>query len=143
MIVAGFVILTALALAALISDGRHWKAKLCLIVAVPVFAVAVHHALDGYRGYPTTATPPKEAQLLASVVAEPEPGDSGHIDLWLLAGDTPRAYRVPYTRELHETLEGAAADMKRGVPVQLRRIDRARFHRYRLPPIRPPRKERP
>ncbi len=141
MIVAGFVILVGLLLWTVIFAKGPWLAKLILILLVPAFAVAVHRALDGYRGYPTKATIPTRAQLLASLVREPEPGDAGAIYLWLLEDDRPRAYVIPYSRRMHVLLARAAAELQHGQTVRLQRISKNMFRRYRLPPAQPPRKE--
>ena len=141
MIPAGFAILTGLLLWAVIGSKGAWLPKLCLIVALPAFVFWVNHSLDGYRGYPTKAQPPKEARLLYQVVEEPSRDERGAIYVWLLINDKPRAYELPYTRPLHEQLEGAQGEMSQGKHVALRRFPKNLYRTYVLPPVTPGPKE--
>ncbi len=115
------------------------------------FAFFAWRALGSFSGWPTSAHPPARALFLAASVDEPR-----WIYLWLVperdgrpfahrgsAGE-PRAYRLPYTRQLHEQLERAQRARAGGARVDLRReplraAGRApgRFRAYVLPPPQP------
>jgi hypothetical protein len=109
-----------------------WAVKLAAIVAMPLFAYTVHQALAYRTGWPTSDTPPKSAKFMAGVILEPR-----EIDLWLMVGDKPRAFKVPYSRQLHKQVDQANAAAKQGVPVGVRQRrsngQRARYVFYRLP----------
>lgn len=149
-----FVILAALLLWLLAAQRGRWPVKLALIVAVPAFGFAIWHSADSLKGWPTGTKPPKTATFVWGVVVEPDPqtGDRGAIYLWLAAGDTPRAYRLPYSRPLHKQVEQAKTLTKRGTTVAVARNHktasthgqsraRSQFRFYRLPPSQPPRKQ--
>lgn len=160
---ATLALLGLLLLWILVAARGPWWAKLGLIAAVPFVAATVWLALPSYAGWPTTSRPPADAQLVYGAAVEPDPrtGSRGAIFLWLIplhqahgtlaytpAADEPRAYRLPYSRELHEQLEQAKAAARRGAPVGVRRVrgtrreggSRGRYVIYRLPPPQPPRK---
>jgi hypothetical protein len=140
VITAGFVIVTALLLWAVILARGPWQLKLVLILLLPVFAYWVHHELDSYRGYPKQASPPDGAQYIASVIREPEPDDPGAVYVWVMVDDKPRAFQVPYSRVTHRGLADADDMRRRGKEVALQRIPRNLFRPYLLPPIQPPEK---
>lgn len=74
-------------------------------------------AIPDTSGYPTAHQPPKVASLIWGVVDEPDPqsGDPGRIYLWLDNGHgVPRAYRLPYTRQLHRQLQAGLQAIKHG-----------------------------
>lgn len=127
-----------------------WWVSAAVIVALPAISFAVWQAARPPKGWPTTTTPPRQAQFQWGVVREPEPDNPGEIDLWLIppGSEQPRAYRVPYTRQLHKQVQGATQAVKAGVRVGVRKVakrgganSKARFTFYRLPPPAPPSKD--
>jgi hypothetical protein len=161
-IYAGFVLLAGILLWLLAAARGPWQVKLVLIVTVPTFGVAVWHALGTFKGYPVPHAPPPEAILLASVVKEPAPGQPGAIYLWLVPTATgsanplayrsdgePRAYVVPYTRQLHEQAQTARRLAASGRRVLLRRggtgqpIPAGHYRAYPQPAPAPPMKGAP
>lgn len=138
--------LVALSLSLLLWGRLGLAPRAAMVAVVPALAFAVWQGSQAPKGWPTTAKPPDGAQLVYGVVREPEPGDPGEIDLWLLdaGANRPRAYRLPYSRQLHRELAEAA---KSGGRVAVRRrksgkeTSRARFELYREPPAALPPKE--
>ncbi len=128
-----FVVLSALALWAVIYSRGHWAPKLALICIVPAFGVIVWHSLEGYRGWPAEIKPPDRAELVGQYIDEPTA-----IYLWLIpAGESrPRAYKIPYSRQLHEAAARAAGIAKRGGHPAFR-VYRGRYVAYDLPPALP------
>jgi hypothetical protein len=144
-----FVLLFAVACWGIIYARGKWPLKLAAIVAIPLIALAMHTALDTYRGFPAKTEPPKEAQFVSCLVIEPD-----RIYLWLIPLHTnggpldykpdssePRAYSLPYTRNLHEQCAKAQEAQKQGGPgtVGLRRGKEGRgtpggkYHAFLLP----------
>jgi hypothetical protein len=91
--------------------------------------LAVWNALDSFSGWPTDQRPPARALLVSRTVDEPKaiyvwlvaPAPSG-VFAYLPDKAAPRAYRLPYSRELHEQVTRGTALAKAGAP---RRVDAA------------------
>lgn len=94
--------------------------RLSLALAPVVLGFVAWKSIESYRGWPSDGRPPNDSVLIASDVVEPVPGESkGAIYLWVLqeagAGKlgpklltgTPKAFKLPYSRKLHEALEAA------------------------------------
>jgi hypothetical protein len=156
VIAVGFALLAGLLLWFVIGSRGPWWVKLSAIVATCAFTFAVWDALDSFSGWPTAQSPPAHALLVASSVDEPRA-----IYLWLVDSDDrglleyrahgaqPRSYRLPYSRDLHEQVERAAALVRKGKTVEIRRSSTNRSSRgahlvireYQLPAASLPRKE--
>ena len=65
-------------------------------------------SLQGTKGWPSNQTLPIQFELISADVVEPNSLDniSGNIHLWIRPMDNgiPRAYSLPYSRELHKNL---------------------------------------
>lgn len=156
VIAIGFALVAGLLLWFVIGSRGRWWLKLPVIAASCAFTFLVWAALDSFSGWPTAQTPPRRALLLASSVDEPraiyvwlvEPSEPGPLE-YHPDGAEPRAYRLPYSRQLHEEVEKASKLASGGQRVELRlRAVRgagqsARFvvQRYRLPGASLPPKE--
>ena len=151
-----FGLLGGLLLWLLVGARGAWPEKALLVLVVASFAFVVWRSLASLDGWPASARPPDRAVLVASSVDEPR-----WIYLWLLpeqphgllgyrpASGEPRAYRVRYSRRLHEQLERARRLARIGARVELRRgrgprgsLSRGTFRAYRLPPGLPPKTSR-
>jgi hypothetical protein len=79
-------------------------------------------------GWPVAAALPEKFKFLAAEVHEPDAdvGDQGYILLWARPTDErdPRAYRLPYSRSLHEQMEEARQRGQHGMPVYMMRKGR-------------------
>ncbi len=134
---AAFIAIAGLLLWILIGARGSWKVKLALIVVIPSFGIAVWGSMDSLMGWPTSADVPGKSLLQWAVIHEPGDagkGDPGRIHLWLvpLGKDadrdyprgTPRAYVLPYSRELHKLVQEGMERVKKGHPVVLERTKR-------------------
>lgn len=116
-------------------QGR-WQYKMLGILVMPCMLFATWASLDSYLGWPTTKdTLPDRFVLAAGLIREPSlrSHDAGAIYLWVRAVEypesrrsllgyhqdlrDPRAYRLPYSRELHKELEGMLKKMHDGATV--------------------------
>src|SRR3989344_3675325 len=115
-----FIVVVALLLLILVDTKVRWQQKLALIVTVPLFSIAVWYSLSSYLGWTTTEKVPQKDFVMWGVVTEPNSStdDPGAIYLWLIDPQLaqaessmlgydpnpgePRAYHLPYSRELHE-----------------------------------------
>ena len=80
-------------------------------------------SLQGFTGWPTQNHLPDEFVVLSAHTEEPDKttGTKGSIYLWILAREgnstlnQPRAYRLPYSRELHTEIDQAVRQLNFGV----------------------------
>jgi hypothetical protein len=158
VVAIAFVLLGGLLLWFVIGGRGAWWLKLGAIVVTCGFTFAVWNALDSFSGWPTDQRPPARALLVSSTVDEPKA-----IYVWLVAPArsdvfgyrpdkaAPRAYRLPYSRELHEQVTRGAALAKKGRPVELMHQPHGTGGRatsfvvraFRPPPVSLPRKQTP
>jgi len=133
-----FILLSAVLCLLLIGSKWRWWQKLLLIVIVPAFGLILWSALGSYKGWPTSDPLPERALVYHSLIREPEPRtqDPGAIHVWLVDLDEnpdtglnpleyappdgePRAYRLPYTRAMHEALQEISEMNAEGRPAVL------------------------
>ena len=119
----GFLLLAGTLCWFLIDTKGRWPLKLLLTGFLAFFSLETWQALDSYSGWPAKEAMPQRALLLHAVVREPNPAkhDPGAIFLWVvplgqddpgpfaydpISGE-PRAYKLPYSRPMHEQTAGA------------------------------------
>ena len=113
--------LAALCLFALL--WSHWPAwlKTLLVVAVAAFYFVAYDAVLAVWGVPSRDALPERFVLLAAVIEEPTAKTSGALYVWLNAIEDgkpaaqPRAYRLPYAKDLHALLNEAMKKARQGV----------------------------
>ena len=100
-----------------------------MIVGTCTFTFAVWDAIDSFDGWATGQPLPSRVVFVSGLVDEPDA-----IYLWVVArpdsglfghrpqDDEPRAYRLPYTRRLHEQVDRANALAGSGRRVELREL---------------------
>jgi hypothetical protein len=124
---ASYLALAVLLLSLNLRSAWRWPVKAAAIALSLGFLAVNFLALEGVLGWPTAAVPPASFELHAAVVHEPDRVNpsSGAIYLWLSPRDTegrasgpPRAFALPYSRELHEQAARAQARLQDG-----RRVD--------------------
>jgi hypothetical protein len=155
VLAVAFLLLAGLLLWFVIGSRGAWSLKLPLIVGTCVFTFAVWDALDSFDGWATVHEPPARALFVSAVVHEPDA-----IYVWLIAPTEPpllgyrpneaepRAFRLPYTRHLHEQVERGSRLSRQGRRVELLgpagraggRSGRRVIRLYRPPPEDLPRK---
>jgi hypothetical protein len=114
----------ALGLAWMLTSRPDWWLRASYIVCAPVLALGLWLGRPDTAGWPSTAKMPSQSSLLWAVVDEPDPAlsDPGHIYLWLDVGSpSPRAYVLPYSRQLHEQVQRALASLQKQRPVEVSR----------------------
>ena len=131
----GFLLLTALMLWVVIAGRGGWKLKLPFVIIVPFFMFLVWGAIASFSGWPVKGQLPKAALLVSYEVVEPDPltHTKGKIFLWMVPPKThhsllkyspqngePRAYELPYTKQLHEQLQKAGTALANGAAVELK-----------------------
>ena len=135
-----FILLAAVLCLLLIGSKWKWWQKLALILIVPAFGLVVWGAIASYKGWPTTDELPEKSLVFQVLIREPDPahGDPGAIYVWLMPlddsgpsrinpldysspGGEPRAYKLPYTRSMHQGMERAKGMLQQGKPVVLDR----------------------
>ena len=141
---AGLALLAGL----LISGRADWRLRLVAIVVVPLLAFALWRAAQPPKGWPTTNHQPVTASFLWGDIREPAAGDPGRIFIWLDVGASqPRAFSLPYTRQLHKQVQAAMNATKHGHTIAVSRMHghggqrSASLHFYPHPPVQLPRKE--
>lgn len=120
-VVLSLVVLVALcALALLYSRWPAWL-KGMLVVFVAGFYFYADDAVHGMWGWPTTDALPERFALLAAVIEEPSAKSPGALYVWVNAIENgkpsaqPRAYRLPYTKDLHTLLNEGMKKARQGV----------------------------
>lgn len=137
-----FIILSAVLLWAIIGAKGKWWIKCLLIVLVPSFGIIVWQSFNSYFGWATKEKTPEQFQLLWVEIVEPniQENDKGAIYVWVFPyGDSekqniitkvfgykpktvePRAYKIPYSRNLHIEMEKAKEMLMGGVLVVVER----------------------
>jgi len=118
-----YVGLAALLLSLNLSTRFPTWVKLGAILLVTGLYFLTYHSLKEMAGWPAKGALPEQFLLLASSVTEPDPGagTDGIIHIWVksLEGDRPasepRAFALPYLKELHSRLEEADNRRRTGV----------------------------
>jgi hypothetical protein len=122
-IVASYVLIAVLLLSLNLASRWHWGMKAAAIVITTGFFGVSYLSTTGLIGWPSEARVPEHFQLHWATVVEPDKlnGLPGSIFLWIerldennmLAG-TPRAFRLPYSRELADRIGHAKERIEQG-----------------------------
>ena len=136
-IAIGFVLIAALVLWFVIGSKGHWAVKAVMIVLSLYFCLSVGFSVNEFMGWPTDDKLPPKFLVHWAVVDEPDIklGDEGSIYVWIKpigkheveykewnnyllsfydGKSRPRAYRIPYSRTLHEQTQKAIDTILRG-----------------------------
>lgn len=96
-------------------------AKALLVAAVTALYFVADGVLDGVWGWPSSHALPARFVLLAAVVEEPNRKRDGALYVWVNALEDgkpaaqPRAYRLPYTKDLHALLAEGISKTRQGI----------------------------
>lgn len=135
----GFLILAGLLAWFLAETKGRWALKAILTACVALYSLETWSALDSYLGWPSREAMPQRSLMISAIVREPNlsKGDAGGIYLWVIpigredpdpfAYDPkpaePRAYRIPYSRAVHEQVAQAMQAMRQnGRPILIERL---------------------
>ena len=120
VVLAFAAVLLLLLLALLWSAWPAWL-KGVLVLAVTIFYFFGNDAVHRIWGVPSTDALPERFVMLAGAVDEPAGRSPGWIFLWVsepregLTRLEPRAYRVPYSKELHAQIDAGVRKGKDGI----------------------------
>lgn len=124
LLIIVYVFLAALLALSLSYSRFRWRAKVLMITVVTAFYYASYHTWFEAQGWPSDQKPPERFVLHSALVVEPDQDakTSGEILIWLsdikglVLAETPRVYRVEYSKVLHSRLEKALSKLKAGKP---------------------------
>ena len=106
---------------ALVFSRWHRLAKLGLVLLVTGLYFTADQALENVWGWPSRDALPERFVMLAAVIEEPTKTSDGALYVWVTAidkgkpGREPRAYRLPYTKDLHALLNEGMKKVRQGV----------------------------
>jgi len=123
-LLAAYVVLALLLLGLNLYSSWRWSIKVGMIVLVSAFYVVSYLSIPPLLGWPTDERLPQQFNLVATYVQEPDKlnGTPGDIYLWVTdmrspPGEArPRAYRLPFTPELHAKVVEAGKKLRKDLP---------------------------
>lgn len=103
--------------------ASHWPrwAKALVVVGVTGLYFGAETALDDVWGWPSRHALPERFVLLAAVIEEPAKNRPGTLFVWVHALENgkpspmPRAYRLPYDKDLHSLLNDGMKKVRQGI----------------------------
>ena len=122
-VIASYLVIAVLLLSLNLTSRWHWTVKAAAIATTTGFFAVSYVSIGGLIGWPSEARMPGHFQLHWATVVEPDKlnGLPGSIYLWVEALDeanipsgTPRAFRVPYSRELADRIGRAKERIEQG-----------------------------
>jgi hypothetical protein len=122
-IIASYVVIAVALLSLNLASRWHWGVKAAATAVTTGFFAISYVSMTGLIGWPSEARLPERFQLHWATVVEPDKlnGLPGTIYLWVEALDdanmpagTPRAFRVPYSRELADRIGRAKERIEQG-----------------------------
>jgi hypothetical protein len=120
IVLASALLALLCALALLWSRWPAWLKGL-LLVGVTAFFFFAEDTVHQLSGWPSTDTLPERFVLLAAVIEEPGTKTAGALYVWINALENgkpaaqPRAYRLPYAKDLHALLNEGMKKVRQGV----------------------------
>lgn len=120
-LILSFAALALLCVLALL--WSRWPAWLkgLLVVGVTVFYFYADSVVHQLSGWPSPDALPERFVLLAAVIEEPSARTDGALYVWVNAIDDgkptaqPRAYRLPYSKDVHSMLNEGIKKVRQGV----------------------------
>ena len=120
-LILSFAALALLCVLALL--WSRWPAWLkgILVVGVTVFYFYADSVVHQLSGWPSPDALPERFVLLAAVIEEPSTRTDGALYVWVNAIDDgkptaqPRAYRLPYSKDVHSMLNEGIKKVRQGV----------------------------
>ena len=119
--VLSFVALVFVALLALLWSRWPVWLKGLLVVGVTVLYFHADDVVHGMWGWPSSDALPARFVLLAAVIDEPSAKRPGALYVWVNAledgkpGALPRAFKLPYSKDLHALLNDGMKKVREGV----------------------------
>src|SRR5205807_3227599 len=122
-IVASYIVIAVLLLSLSLAERWQWGIKAAAILITTAFFGVSYVSITDLIGWPAEARMPDHFQLHWATIVEPDKlnGLPGSIFLWVealnqdnLPAGTPRAFRVPYSRELADRIGRAKERIEQG-----------------------------
>lgn len=117
-----------------------WPAwvKIGAVALTGALYYVTYTSFGSFLGWPAQAPLPQKFMMLAGSIDEPneETGERGAIYIWAVSlardrlDDDPRAYRVAYSRQLHEQVGAAKKQLRNGI-VQVGEVEQVSAKRAR------------
>ncbi|WP_412971020.1 hypothetical protein [Glaciecola sp. MF2-115] len=122
VLIIAYVFIAALLVLSMIYSEFDWKVKVVLALVVMAFYYASYYAWSEAQGWPTNKQPPNRFILHHALIVEPdqEGERDGQILLWVSdikgqeMADTPRVYKLEYTKTMHAKVQKALSKLKGG-----------------------------
>jgi hypothetical protein len=103
--------------------ASHWPswAKALVVLGVTGLYFGAEVTLDDVWGWPSRHALPERFVLLAAVIEEPTKARPGALYVWVNAlehgkpAERPRAYQLPYSKDLHALLNEGMKKVRQGV----------------------------
>lgn len=122
LLITVYVFLAALLALSLTYSQFNWKVKVLMILVVTVFYYGSYYAWSEAQGWPSNRKPPARFILHHALVVEPDQDakTEGKILVWLSdikglkLADTPRVYRIEYTKVMHSRVQKALKKLQSG-----------------------------
>ena len=117
-LIVAYLIVAGLLLSLNLYSAWNWAVKSAMNLVVVLFFIITYHSWPGILGWPTERDLPKQFYLHAVAVDEPR-----RIYLWGAEIDSglehtvPRAYGLPYSARLHDSVDKATRKLRKGLPV--------------------------
>ena len=123
-LIACYVLVALLLLSINLYSNWSWKIKAFTIIVVSLFYLLSYYSFPPLLGWATRDDLPERFNLVGVYVEEPDKltGAKGEIFLWVTdmeAGpghNEPRAYRLPFTAELHAKVVEAGTKLRKNLP---------------------------
>ena len=120
-VVLGFAVLVLLCTLALLWSRWPGWLKGLLVASVTVFYFHASEVVHDMWGWPSAEALPARFVLLAAVIDEPSAKTAGALYVWVNAlqdgkpAAQPRAYRLPYAKDLHALLNEGMKKARQGI----------------------------
>ena len=115
-----YVFLLFVALLAILKSEFGAGPKLALAALCAGFYLWHYDALHNYLGWPAANALPQKFEMVSSMIVEPDlkRDEPGGIYLWIRDHDSeqlvPRAYRLPYQKQLHRKVDDTLRKQRDG-----------------------------
>jgi len=115
-----YVLLLLVLLLAVFKSDLGVVPKAVLVVLCSGFYLWHYQAMQAHRGWPASDDLPQNFELISRIVVEPDikRDEDGGVYLWLRDLDReqilPRAYRLPYRKDLHRQVDDVQGRQQQG-----------------------------
>lgn len=122
-LVVAYIALAVLLMSLNLQSAWRWPVKVIAVVLTTGLYALTYQSVIGMMGWPADQKLPKNFQLHWGTVNEPDKflGTAGNVFLWVEEIDaqnypvgTPRAFKLPYSKELAEMVMKARANIEAG-----------------------------